>query len=175
MNPYEELYQKLKKTLTDEEIAEGYMIPETLTKEEQGAADAELRRLRFELRDKQSEQDRLRIEITRLRVRIMDYLDENQYLPSFSFGQMLQAYQKVLGYRQKQLASEVAIHATKLNRLLHDNEAPNLAFLYRLEAHSKGIIPATLWWKLTVRRQGYLIEQEADLRRLEAEKVQIGW
>ena len=26
MNPYEELYQKLKKTLTDEEIAEGYMI-----------------------------------------------------------------------------------------------------------------------------------------------------
>lgn len=175
MNPYEDFYDKLRETLTDEEIAEAAMIPQVLSEEEQAAANEEFRRHRQAYLEQQTDQDRTQINITQLRIRIRRYLEEKKYLPACSFGQMLQAYQQILGYSQKQLAEETVIHATKLNRLLHDRESPNLPFLFRLEAHSKGIIPATMWWQLTVRRQGHQIEQETELRKQEAEKVQVGW
>ncbi len=175
MNPYEEFYNKLKETLTDEEIAEAAMIPQVLSEDEQAAANEEFRRHRQAYLEQQTDQDQMQIKVTRLRIRIRQYLEEEKYLPAYSFGQMLQAYQRILGYTQKQLAEETAIHATKLNRLLHDKESPNLAFLYRLEAHSKGMIPATMWWQLTVRRQGHQIEEEIEQRKQEAEKVKVGW
>lgn len=175
MNPYEEFYHKLRETLTDEEIAEAAMIPQVLSEEEQAAANEEFRRHRQAYLARQTDQDRMQIEVTRLRVLIRRYLGESQFDPDFSFGRMLQAYQKILGYSQKQLAEETVIHATKLNRLLHDRESPNLPFLFRLEAHSKGIIPATFWWKLTARRQEHLIEMDGALRKAEGEKVKVGW
>ena len=175
MNPYEEFYHKLRETLTDEEIAEAAMIPQVLSEDEQAAANEEFRRHRQAYLEQQTDQDRMQIKVTRLRIRIRQYLEEEKYLPAYSFGQMLQAYQGILRYTQKQLAEETAIHATKLNRLLHDKESPNLAFLYRLEAHSKGMIPATMWWQLTVRRQGHQIEEEIEQRKQEAEKVKVGW
>jgi hypothetical protein len=175
MNPYEEFYHKLRETLTDEEIAEAAMIPQVLSEDEQAAANEEFRRHRQAYLEQQTDQDRLMSDIMQLRARIYRYLDDKPFLPEFSFGKMLYAYQKILRYTQKQLAEETAIHATKLNRLLHDKESPNLAFLYRLEAHSKGMIPATMWWQLTVRRQGHQIEEEIEQRKQEAEKVKVGW
>ena len=97
MNHYEEVYGKLKEKYTDEEIAEGFMIPETLTEEEQKISDEEFRKIRFRLLNNRTEKQRLMSEITRLRISIKVYLEQEIYDPSFSFGQKLEEY--IGGYR----------------------------------------------------------------------------
>jgi hypothetical protein len=49
MRKYEEIYQKLRKHLSDEEIADAMLIPADLTDEERQKADEELRAFRFKL------------------------------------------------------------------------------------------------------------------------------
>lgn len=58
MSRYEELYQKLRKTLTDEEIADSMLILQDLTAAEQKKADEELRAFRLKLLNERTEEQR---------------------------------------------------------------------------------------------------------------------
>ena len=83
MNHYEEVYGKLREKYTDEEIAESFMIPETLTEEEQKVSDEEFRKIRFRLLNNRTEKQRLISEITRLRISMKVYLEQEIYSPLF--------------------------------------------------------------------------------------------
>lgn len=171
MNHYEEVYRKLKEKYTDEEIAEGFMIPQTMTEEEQKISDEEFRKIRFRLLNNRTEKQRLMSEITRLRISIKTYLEQEIYDPSFSFGQMLEEYIGLLKISKKEFSKDIDIHYTKLSRILNEREEPNVSFIYRLESHSDELIPAIYWWKLMIRKQEYLIESDADKRRIEGLRV----
>ncbi len=171
MNPHNKTYKELQKQFTDEEIADGYMIPATLTDKEKEESDKEMRRIRFERLANQTEEQRLLTEVTRLRIKIGKYLKSKIFSQEFSFGKMLGEYVMILQKNKKTFAEDVDVHYTKLSRLLNDKEEPNISFMYRLEKHSDGIIPTVYWWKLMVRKQEYLIEQDSEKRKIEGERV----
>lgn len=171
MNHYEEIYEKLRKQYTDEEIAEGFMIPATLTEEEQKITDEEFRKIRFQLLNNRTEKQRLMSEVTRLRISIKVYLEQEIYSPLFNFGKVLENYIALFKISKKQFSEDIDIHYTKLSRILNEKEEPNIGFIYRLESHSDELIPATYWWKLMIRKQEYLIEQDTDKKRIESLKV----
>lgn len=171
MNHYEEVYGKLREKYTDEEIAESFMIPETLTEEEQKISDEEFRKIRFRLLNNRTEKQRLMSEITRLRISMKVYLEQEIYSPLFSFGKILEEYISLLKISKKEFSVDIDIHYTKLSRIINEREESNVSFIYRLESHSDELIPAIYWWKLMIRKQEYLIEEDKDKRIIEGLRV----
>ncbi len=57
MGPYEKIYKELSQRLSDEEIADGYLIPADLSAEESAVAEAELRAYRLERLNNRTESD----------------------------------------------------------------------------------------------------------------------
>jgi hypothetical protein len=171
MNHYEEVYEKLKDKYTDKEIAEGFMIPQTMTKEELEISNEEFRQIRFRLLNNRTEKQRLMSEITRLRISIKIYLEQEIYSPLYNFGKILEEYISLLKINKKRFSEDIDIHYTKLSRILNEREEPNVSFIYRLESHSDELIPAIYWWKLMIRKQEYLIDSDRDTRKIEGLRV----
>ena len=171
MKENEKLYNRLRKTMSDEEIVDSVLIKEDMTPEEKKEADAELRRLRFELLANMSDEEKLIGEVMRLRSQIKSYLKSEEFSTEKTFGKYLEEYIRILKRERRAIADELALHYTKLSRLVNDKEEPNIELTYRLEAHSGKMIPATLWWKLTVKKQEHLISKDLKTRKIEAKKV----
>lgn len=171
MKKYEKIYHELRKEYTDEEIAESILIPADLTAEEKTTADEEMRAFRFKLLREQTEEQRIFAELVRLEFLIADYVKTASYRSENNFCFYLKAYINVFRRTKKQLSEELAIHYTKFSRLINDKELPNVAFLYRLEAHSGNLISALLWWKLINKKQEFLIKQNKIDRAREAARV----
>lgn len=171
MKDYQKIYEKLQQQFTAEEIAEGYLIPAQLSVEEQEESNQELLKFRMERLANRSEKQRLIAELTRLRIRIQKYLRNDFFLKDYSFGSMLSEYITILEKPQKEFARDIDLHPSKLSRILHEKEEPGTSLAYRLEKHSDGIIPAVFWWKLIIRKQAHLIEEEVKQRRIEGDRV----
>jgi len=171
MNNYDEVYKKLREIYTDEEIAEGYMIPATLTEEEKKVSDEEFRKIRFQLLNNRTEKQRVLSEVIRLRIKINSYLEEEIYSPLFDFGNILGEYIKILKRSRKEFASDIDIHYTKLSRIVNNREEPNVSLIYRLANHSDDLIPATYWWRLMTRKQEYLLVENLELKEKEGKRV----
>lgn len=171
MGKYEKIYQKLRKTLTDEEIADSMLIPADLTVEEKKKADAELRAFRFKLLNEMTEEQRIYSDLLRLRYQIESYLEEGYFDESKSFGKQLSEYVRILNRTKKKVSEDLNVHYTRFSRILNDREDPNVEFVYRLEKHSGELIPALIWWKLITKKQEFEIKQDKKTRKKEASKV----
>jgi plasmid maintenance system antidote protein VapI len=172
MKKYEKIYQKLSKELTDEEIAASMLIPEDLTEAEKKKSDSELSKIRFEIRQKQTEQQRIFSDLLRFKFQLENYLKIGVYNENHSFGSYLNEYIKILKKTKKELSADLGIHYTKLSRIFKDKDDPNIQLTYRLEKHSGELIPAILWWKILVKKQEYEIKKDEKTRSIEWEKVQ---
>jgi plasmid maintenance system antidote protein VapI len=168
---YEELFEKLKKQYTVEEIAEAYMIPAKLTDEEKAEANEEMKRLRFQLLKEKTEKDQLYAELMKLRINMKDYLQQGVYDAQYSFGSFLKKYITLLGKPHTEFAEDIGLHHTKLSRIVNQKEEPNIALTYRLEKHSDQLIPAIFWWKLWAKKQENLLRKDEKNRNAEAAKV----
>lgn len=168
---YKKLYKKLSKEYSDKELAEAFVFPDVLTGEEKTEADKEFVRLRMELLKNRTEEDRIFSELVRLGILIKDYIKEESYTPSKSFGFHLGEYINIIRKSKKEFAKDLDIHYTRLSRILNNREEPNIEVCYRLEQHSGDLIPALLWWKLIIKKQEYLILQDHTTRKIEAAKV----
>ena len=171
MGKYEKIYQKLRKTLTDEEIADSMLIPPDLTAEEKNKADAELRALRFKLLNEMTEEQRIYADLLRLRYQIESYLKEDYFDSAKSFGKQLSEYVRILNRTKKKVSEDLNIHYTRFSRILNDREDPNIEFIYRLEKHSGELIPALIWWKLITKKQEFEIKQDKKTRKKEGLNV----
>jgi len=165
------LYEKLSKEYSDKKLAESFVFPHGLSKEEKAAADEELRKLRFELLKNQTEEGRIFSGLVRLGILIKDYIKEESYTPSKTFGFYLGEYINIIRKSKKEFAKDLDIHYTRLSRILNNREEPNIEVCYRLEQHSGELISALLWWKLIIKKQEYLILQDHTTRKIEAAKV----
>ena len=171
MSKYEKIYQKLRKTLTDEEIADSMLIPADLTAEEKKKADAELRAFRFKLLNERTEEQRIYADLLRLRYQIESYLEEDLFDEAKSFGKHLSEYVRILDRTKKKVSEDLNVHYTRFSRIINDREDPNVEFVFRLEKHSGELIPALVWWKLIIRKQEFEIKKDTKTRKKEAAKV----
>ena len=171
MSKYEKVYQKLRKTLSDNEIADSMLIPADLSTAEKKKADEELRAFRFKLLNEMSEEQRIYSDLLRLRYQIENYLENDIYDVSKSFGKQLSEYVRILNRTKKKVSEDLNIHYTRFSRILNDREEPNVEFVYRLEKHSGELIPALIWWKLINIKQEDEIRKNKKTRKIEASKV----
>lgn len=171
MDSKKKIYEQLKKEYTDEEIADAHLLSEELSEEELAAAHEEMRQIRLEQLKNRTEEQRLHSELFRLRILIREYLEQETYQETQSFGKYLEEYIHILRKTKKAFAEDIDIHQTRLSRILHDREDPNIELLYRLEIHSGNLIPAILWWKLFQKKQAYELTHDEEGRKREATHV----
>lgn len=171
MNKYEKIYQKLSKYLTDEEIADSMFIPADLTEEEQKRANEELSAFRFKLLSEMTEDQRLYSDLLRFRYQLEEYADHQAYNEKMDFGGYLEEYIRILKRTKKKMSEDINVHYTKLSRIINNRESPNIEFMYRLEEHSGGLIPALVWWKLLIKKQAYEIVKDQKTRKMIASQV----
>ncbi len=171
MSKYEKIYKKLRKTLTDEEIADSMLIPADLSVKEKKKADEELRAFRFKLLNEMTEDQRIYSDLLRLRYQIESYLEEDFFDKKKSFGKQLSEYVRILNRTKKKVSEDLNVHYTRFSRILNDREEPNIEFVYRLEKHSGELIPALTWWRLITKKQEFEIKQDKKTRKKEASQV----
>lgn len=171
MTNYDEIYKNLRKEFSDAEIVEGYVFPDDMDEAEIAVVEEEFRALRMKALREQTEEQRLLSALMRMKLLMQDYFERGGYEPAFSFSLQLEQYLKLLGRSQRAFADEIGLHPTKLSRLLHDRENPNVELAYRLETHSGNIIPAVYWWKLHAKRIEEAIKTDLARKKLEGGKV----
>ncbi|MBK7335989.1 MAG: hypothetical protein IPJ00_07395 [Saprospirales bacterium] len=171
MDDNEKIYDRLKKQYSDQEIADAHVISEELTDAEKAAAGEEMRQIRLEKIKTRTEEQRLQADLTRLRILMRTYTDKESYSVGNSFGAFLGEYIRIIRKSKKAFSIDIGLHYTTLSRILHDRESPNIELMYRLEAHSAGLLPAILWWELLIKKQGFEIRQDTDGRKEEAKRV----
>jgi transcriptional regulator with XRE-family HTH domain len=167
----EPTYEKLRKALSDEEIAESYVLRSTMTEEEKSQAEAEFKKLRMQRLKSMSDEQVLQSELMRMKLLMKDYFKQNIFLPSFSFASQLKKYIALLNVSHTKFASDINIHKTKLSRIINSKENPNIELMYRLEIHSGAMIPATYWYRLFSKEIEEEIKTDQEKRAIESEKV----
>jgi len=168
---HKKVFEKLEERLSEEEIAESYVIPAELDKEEKEKVLAEFRRMRLTQLGKRTEEDLIFSDLMSLRIMIQEYLRRDEYVPDKSFGSYLTEYIRIVRRTKKEFSEDISIHNTRLSRILNEREEPNIELVYRLEEHSGHLIPALIWWKLIMKKQEYLIKQDEKKRKQEGLKV----
>ena len=171
MNEYDKIYQKLREQYTDEEIADSMMIPADLSEEEKEKGANELRAFRLKVLSEMTEDQRLYSDLLRFRYLLEDYIENRNYDENMNFGVQLEEYVRILKRTKKRMSEEIDVHYTRLSRIINNRETPNIEFIYRLEEHSGGLVPALTWWKLLVKKQEFEISRDKTTRKIEAAKV----
>ncbi|MEO0683830.1 MAG: hypothetical protein AAFY76_01950 [Cyanobacteria bacterium J06649_11] len=171
MNEYDKIYQKLREQYTDEEIADSMLIPADLSEEEKEKGANELRAFRLKVLSEMTEDQRLYSDLLRFRYLLEDYIENRDYDENMNFGVQLEEYVRILKRTKKKMSEEIDVHYTRLSRIINNRETPNIEFIYRLEEHSGGLVPALTWWKLLVKKQEFEISRDKTTRKIEAAKV----
>ena len=174
MKKYEKIYKKLREQYTDEEIADSMLIPEDLSEEEEKHLRKEFVRLRMQGRQEMSEKDKVLSGLLSIKYQISSYVSSRDFSEEKSFGSFVEKYMEIIDRKQKDLAEEIDIHPSRLNRIIKGKEKIGKSIAYRLETHSGEIIPAIFWWKLMQKEveQEILTEkQERELERKHVKKI----
>lgn len=157
MSNYESIYQALKAQFTDEEIAEGYLIPADLTPDQAKESAESFRKIRLAALENRTAEDSVIAELAKLRIALNHYLETDTYSPAFSFGQVLKAYAAIKQLDDKALAEALDTDLSTFRAMAEEEILPSADRLRRLAEHSDAVIPATYWWKLICAKQDYLL------------------
>lgn len=168
---YEKIYKKLKEEFSDEEIADSMFIPEDLSEVEKKELADEMKELRMQKLGKTTEKERVLADVMRLRFQIENYTEKDAFSIDKTFGKFLAEYIRIVNKDRREIAKDLAIHYTKLSRIVNDKEEPNIELCYRLEKHSGNLVKTELWWKLIVKKQEFFISQDEETRKQEQDKV----
>lgn len=171
MKTSKEIYEELRKKYTDEEIVDGFVFNETLSPSEQKEVEEEFLKLRLARLKQMSPHDLLVSNLIQMKILIQQYLKNNIYNETFSFSNQLRKYIKVTQRSNKEIAKNLAVHPTKLSRIINGKEHPNVELMYRLEKHSDGELPAHYWWRLYAKELEDNIKTDLQMKLEEAAKV----
>jgi len=157
--------------MSEEEIADAMLIPEQMTEQEEKEVREEFVKLRMKRREEMSEKDKMLSGLLSIKYLIKSYLNTTDFKEENSLGRILQSYLNIIKRSQKQLAEEIDIHPSRLNRIIKGKEKIGKSIAYRLESHSGEIIPALFWWKLMQKEVEQEIRTEKDEREEERKHV----
>ncbi|MRG49084.1 hypothetical protein GFS24_28500 [Chitinophaga sp. SYP-B3965] len=161
--------KKSKHTL--KELAEAHIFPHGLSPEEKAKEDKELWALRKEMLENRSVEDQIMGGVLQLKFLLEDYIISTVYEEEHHFGYYLAFYIRVIQKKQKEFAEEISIDETRLSRIINKKESPNEELFVRLELHSKNIIPALYWYKLSEKVKAHNIRTNDTLRETERKFV----
>lgn len=167
MSKKEQIYKNLQKKYSKIELADAVLVSVPTT----DAENEEFAKLRLARRNALSEKERLFSTILSLKYNMKSYLSSTQFETKNSFGNYLKKYLKIVGRTQKKLAEEIAIHPSRLNRIIRGKESVGKSLAYRLESHSGNLIPAIFWWKIFQREIEQEIRTAIDDRNIEKQYV----
>lgn len=168
---YENKYQQLKKKYSDEELVDAMLIPADLTEKESLELAKEMKAIRMQKLGKTTVEDQILADVMRLKFQIDNYLKKEIFTFDKTFGKYLAEYIQILRRNRKDISNELAIHYTKLSRIINDREEPSIELCYRLEKHSAELIKAELWWNLIIKKQGFILSKDKETKILEQQKV----
>lgn len=168
---YQKIYDELKKKYTDKEIVDSMLLPADLTKKEKEKLSAEMKEIRLNKLRNTTENQRIIADVMRLRFQIESSIRKNVFSFDNTFGNYLKEYIRISKKSKREFSEDLAIHYTKLSRILNEKEEANIEFCYRLEKHSGNLIKAELWWKLIVLKQSFIISKDDKTRKMEYKKV----
>jgi len=172
MSKSEKIYKELSKTYSDEEIVESFLFDDdSLSEEEELEAARKFREIRLEQLKNMSESEILLGNMMKLKLRIIDYLNENKFNELYSFSSQLKLYSKITNRTNKEFAEDLDVHQTKFSRIINGKENPNIDLMYRLEEHSSGEIPAHHWWRLYSLELEHEIKTDLERKMEESKKV----
>jgi len=100
-----------------------------------------------------------------------NYLKKEKFSFDRTFGKFLEEYMRVIKKSRRAIAEDLALHYTKLSRIINDKEEPNIELSYRLEKHSGNLISAKLWWKLMIKKHEFIILKDEETKQQEQMKV----
>ncbi len=176
MANYEQMLEQLQKKHSLEDIAENYVLPHNLSKEDEAAARKEFVELRMLRGKNMSEKEHLLSGLPGIKYRIKSYLEESHFDPPKTLGAFLKNHLQITAKKQKELAEDIGIHPSRLNRILHGKEKIGKALAYRLESHSGDLIPAIYWWKLAQMEIEHEMRTQDEERLAESPKVKtVAW
>lgn len=142
-----------------------------LSKKQKESADQELKKLRFErLKQTRSEQ-KIYAELISLKFNIVDYLESGIFSEKYLFSAFLKKYVSILGISRRKLADNLGIHESKFSRIINNKENPGVGILYRIEAHSNGILTASLLWQIVTKKIVVEIENNSKEKRKQSKMV----
>ncbi|RFS24753.1 XRE family transcriptional regulator [Chitinophaga silvatica] len=158
--------RKLKK-LTLDEIADGYILSENLSKNERAKVIKEFREEGKKALSNLSNEKRVLSSILQLRFEIEDYLKKNEYNKETSFCYFLKEYIIRLQLKNKDFAEQMGMEPSELSHILNGHRKPNDKILIRLELHSNKNINAMQWYKILERDKEYELSTNNRLREEE--------
>ncbi|WP_207508200.1 hypothetical protein [Telluribacter humicola] len=160
--------------ITPEELVDGFMVPAHLTDEQRRTANLQLANVRQKRMAERSQQEKLYGQLLQLKIQMEDYIRQDTYDPKKSFSHFLNSYIELLQKKKNEVASELAIHKTKLSQLLSGHREPSEEIFIRLELHSNRFIPAHHWFRLSVKKQEHALMTNSSLRNRERAHVKAG-
>ncbi len=171
MKSNQEKYKDLTKKYTAAEIAENFYVTKEMTPAEKKQSDEEIWNIRKKSLEAMTPEDKVYAGLLRLKYTIESYIDNNIYEESKTVAIFLKEYMNILNKKQKDLATDLGIHKTRLSRILNGREKVSLQLAYRLEIHSGDLIPAILWWKLVQKEVEREIREDKKERKREKRNV----
>jgi len=171
MNNNKKIYKDIKKKVSKVELAEGYYVPNEMSKKEKKESDGEIWNIRKKLLQEMSPQDKIYSGLLRLKYQINNYVENENFDPEKSISSYLREYMSIVKKKQKDLSVDLDIHKTRLSRILNNRERISLQLAYRLEIHSGDLIPAILWWKLVQKEIEEEIKEDKKERKKEKKRV----
>ncbi len=157
--------------LSDAEIADAYIIPQTLHKRHLAKANNQLAESRLRSRALMTEEDKLGLKLVHLRLEMEEYVKSDDFKIDKTFGYYLKEYLHLINVRRNAFAHDISIHETLLSQLINNKRSPNESIMIRLELHSNNAFPATIWHRLVEKERGHAIQTDKKLRMKESRKV----
>ena len=168
---YDKIYNQLKNQYTDEEIVDAALIPADLTKNEAVTLAMEMKAIRMQKLSETTPEEQLLSDVMRLKFQMEMYVKKENFSFEKTFGKYLAEYIRILKKSRKEIAMDIALHYTKLSRIINDRETPSIELCYRLEKHSAELIKAELWWNLIIKKQGFILSKDEKTKLIEQKKV----
>lgn len=147
-----------------EELVDGYVFPVELSTSEREQANKQLAEVRRQRADARSMGQERYARLLQFQFNLEDYLAQKDFNPKKTFGHFLGHYVVMYEGSKQDFATELGIHKSLLSQLLSGTRTPTLAFLVRLEIHSRQMIPAVNWFKLLTKQQEHLLQEDKALR-----------
>jgi len=157
--------------MSNEDIADAFILPQKLTKKQGTSAALELAAARKKRQEEMTEADKLTANLFQLKFQLEDYIKNEGFDAEKTFGYFLKKYLHLGNKKRNEFAAEIGIHETLLSQLINNHREPGNNIIIRLELHSSNVIPAAWWYRLVEKEKEYFIQTNRQLRKNERKFV----
>lgn len=167
----EKIYKELLAIYSAEEMAESFVFPADLSKEEEIDISLALKEFRSTRQHSTTEENKAIYRLLQLKFILEDEISKPTFDPRYDFGFFLNEYISRLGKKQKSFATEIDVNPTELSQIINKHRKPTDKLILRLAIHSNNNFPATLWFSLLEKERLFELKNNTKIYELERKHV----